>query len=188
MNFITHRDFVPYLLNWKEMFGEALEIGTERGAYAELILREWRGSVLHMVDPFITQPMEVYCDVVNTSPFEEFYKTWQRNMARFGERAVLHRKLSSEAVGDFANASLTFIHIDGNHSYANVREDLLLYWPKLKPGGLFSGHDYGDVDRPDYQCGVKKAVDEFARKFGLDLIITPPGWPTDVPSWFIWKP
>lgn len=189
MTFIKHRNFLAQLLNLKGMLGEGCEVGTERGGYADLILRDWNGRRLHMVDPFITQPMEEYRDVVNTSNFEEFFKTWQRNIQeRYGERAVLHRKFSHEAVLDFADASLDFVFIDGNHGYKWVKQDLELWWPKLRPGGLFGGHDYGTVDHPDYSCGVKQAVDEFVVAHRLEALITPEGYEGDVPSWWIWKP
>ena len=44
---------------------------------------------------------------------------------------------------------LDFIFIDGDHSYAGVLQDLVMYWPKIKDGGIFAGHDalLPDVNR-----------------------------------------
>jgi len=60
--------------------------------------------------------------------------------------------------------SLDFCYIDGNHTYEAVEKDLRMYWPRVKKGGLFAGHDYGD------QNGVKLAVDEFleGKEFFVD--------------------
>ena len=63
----------------------------------------------------------------------------------------------------FAEGSLDFVFIDGNHSYEFVREDIASWFPIIKRNGLFSGHDYGNEEFP----GVKRAVDEFARSKGL---------------------
>lgn len=34
---------------------------------------------------------------------------------------------------------------DARHDYCGVAEDLELWWPKVKPGGIFAGHDYIDA-------------------------------------------
>ena len=49
--------------------------------------------------------------------------------------------------------SLDFVFIDASHIYKYVAEDIDLWEPKVKKGGLVSGHD---LDFPD----VKKAVAE----------------------------
>jgi len=42
---------------------------------------------------------------------------------------VLIKKYSMDAVKDFADGSLDFIYIDGNHNYPHVVEDLC-FWAK----------------------------------------------------------
>ena len=44
------------------------------------------------------------------------------------------------------------------HDYKGVMEDLIHWWPKLKPGGMMAGHDYtlnmeprGEIDDPHKQ-------------------------------------
>lgn len=55
----------------------------------------------------------------------------------------------------FTDHSLDLVFIDALHAEASVREDITAWLPKVKPGGLLSGHDYGQWDCP----GVKPAVD-----------------------------
>ena len=50
-----------------------------------------------------------------------------------------------------------------------MRDDIAAWWPKLKPGGLFAGDDYGalpvqmiNFGQGLLSFGVKQAVDEFA--------------------------
>ena len=72
---------------------------------------------------------------------------------------------------DSYQASLMFhdyffdlIYIDANHSYAEVKKDIINWMPKLKNTGIIAGHDY-DRGWP----GVIKAVDEiFQKKFHLN--------------------
>jgi hypothetical protein len=58
------------------------------------------------------------------------------------------------------------IFIDGDHDYNAVKNDLINYYPKLKKGGIFAGHDYTE------DCGVATAVDEFSEENKLELSIS----------------
>ena len=83
---------------------------------------------------------------------------------------------------DFAKTipdnSLDFVYIDANHSYACVMDDMTAWTPKVRSGGIVSGHDYDIAD-------VKKAVDEYIAKHQYELYITDdavsPSW------WFVKK-
>lgn len=46
--------------------------------------------------------------------------------------------------------------IDADHRYEAVRDDIDTWLPKVQPGGIIAGHDYGHPDL----VGVKRAVDE----------------------------
>jgi predicted O-methyltransferase YrrM len=69
---------------------------------------------------------------------------------------------SAESAERFEDASLDFIFIDAAHDYNSVVKDLAAWWPKLKPDGIFAGHDY-----PWHE--VKKAVDEHAAANGYEV-------------------
>ncbi len=47
------------------------------------------------------------------------------------------------------------IFLDGDHSYKEVRRDIELWYPKVRPGGILCGHDY-ERQFP----GLKQAVNE----------------------------
>jgi hypothetical protein len=82
-------------------------------------------------------------------------------------------ELSSNAAGMFQLASGAVVYIDGNHRYEAVKEDILLYGPKVVTGGCICGHDYNN---PDVELnGEKQAVDEI---FGEpDLAFVDTSWP-----------
>ena len=46
------------------------------------------------------------------------------------------------AVKDFEDGSLDAIYIDACHEFECVQKDINMGRPKLKPGGLLSGHDF----------------------------------------------
>jgi predicted O-methyltransferase YrrM len=60
---------------------------------------------------------------------------------------------SSAAASLFENESLDFVFIDGNHWYDYVKKDIEAWLPKIKKGGMISGHDY-------QEAGVSTAVGE----------------------------
>jgi hypothetical protein len=117
----------------------------------------------------------------------------------------IDRGTSEDVVAYNVNDFFDFIHLDANHGYDpagewGIVQDLELWYPKLKSGGLFSGHDYynaacrpngtpnivaneADADLAAY--GVKKAVDEFAAKIGVEVQVTTRD---KLPSWWWVKP
>jgi predicted O-methyltransferase YrrM len=56
---------------------------------------------------------------------------------------------SVAAANHIPDESLDFVFIDGDHSYNAVIRDVGIYWNKVKPGGIFAGHDWQlpDVNR-----------------------------------------
>ena len=54
----------------------------------------------------------------------------------------------------FPLTKLDFIFIDGDHSYERCYEDLNLWYNKVRPGGIFAGHDFS-------LPGVNKALHQF---------------------------
>lgn len=55
-----------------------------------------------------------------------------------------------------------FIYLDARHDYDGIKEDMNAWWPLLKTGGLFAGHDFvEDGLNKAGLFGVQKAVKEF---------------------------
>jgi predicted O-methyltransferase YrrM len=70
----------------------------------------------------------------------------------YGGRAAIIEKPSLEAAKRFDDASLDFVFIDADHSFAAVCDDIKAWSPKVKPGGFVTGHDYDWAE-------VREAVD-----------------------------
>lgn len=64
-----------------------------------------------------------------------------------------HNKGSLEVAAEIPDKSIDVVFLDARHDYQSVSEDLAAWLPKLKAGGMVSGHD---IDRD----GVLRAVAE----------------------------
>ena len=130
-----------------------LEIGTWKGrstAFMGTRIKESGKNIkfyaIDIFGPFISEgklqdTSDIYQEFLeNIEPIKDFI------IAIKGDSRIIHNQ--------FQNNSFDFIFIDGGHDYESVIEDIRGWYPKLKPGGIFGGHD---IDWP----GVQKAVTEF---------------------------
>lgn len=69
-------------------------------------------------------------------------------------RIIVLEMDSNEALMKFQDNSLDFIFLDAHLTKEQVENDLKLWYPKLKNGGLFAGHDW-------FSNGVNVPVIEF---------------------------
>lgn len=161
---ISRREEFSTFLNKHKLTGEAAEIGVARGEFARLFLDRWHGRRLHLIDPWRRLPN--YVDVANVTD-EEHEANLAETINRLTphrDRICVHRACSHEAVRSFADNSLDFVYVDANHAYTSVREDLRLWYRKVRPGGILAGHDFVDGNFPQGEFGVASAVREFAKE------------------------
>lgn len=92
------------------------------------------------------------------STFADFQTNIKNN--RLEKVVIPLVKTSQEAAHEFNDQSLDMIFIDGDHSYEAVKQDIELWLPKLKTGGIIAFHDSFGFGFP----GTRKAVHEKAIK------------------------
>src|SRR5687767_8045714 len=145
-----------------------VEIGVWAGDLSAAILRAVRPARLHLLDPWAFAPDEAYEQAwyggTRAGSQAEMDEVYERVLQRFETEiadgvVVIHRSPSAEAAARFEDGSLDWVYVDGNHLYDYVRADLELFGPKLRPGGLLAGDDYGAAGWWD--DGVRRAVDRF---------------------------
>ena len=140
-----------------------LEIGCDIGDTAVFLLESNPTLFLNSIDPY-----ENYMDwngrMLNDR--EEWLTKMTERTNKFPGRFKLHRMTSDAAVDSFEDESFDFIFIDGLHTYEQLTIDCANYYPKLKPGGIFAGHDYTVIP------GVNKAANEFAAKINKQILTT----------------
>jgi hypothetical protein len=146
-----------------------IEIGVAAGDNSLSILKELPIEKLFLIDPYV--PFE---DALGSADYSADYKIAHDKLVEYPQ-VVWLRKTSESAIREFQNEeAVGFIYIDGNHSYESVKQDIMLYYPLVRDGGLLGGHDY----TPYYET-VMRGVDEFAEETKLELHTVFPDW------WFI---
>jgi predicted O-methyltransferase YrrM len=158
---------------------DCVEVGVERGVFAQSILGESPRSLL-LVDPWQHQDESIYKDINNVSN-DEFERKFQECKLKFGNdpRVTLCRSFSVQAAKLYSPESLDFVYIDAIHTKEAVAEDMDTWWPLIKLNGWLCGHDYQFAD-------VAEAVIEFINKnnLKLDVVTTETGPAT---SWGLQK-
>lgn len=82
------------------------------------------------------------------------------------DRVLWVKEFSIDAASRFDEESLDIVFIDANHKYGYVKEDLQAWWPKVRRGGIMSGHDFYSWAKNE---GVRRAVQRFAKSRGLKI-------------------
>lgn len=141
--------------------GVVAEIGVWRGELSERLLQLPALTQLLMVDPWEPSVLQTgegrwfVCGPGNTTvEMEESYGYAQKVATRAGGRACIIRRPSVDAAQDVPDGSLAAVLIDAQHFTDQVIADIRAWLPKLRPGGLIVGDDYGD-----YYPGVQRGVE-----------------------------
>ena len=147
-----------------------VEIGVQDGENARNILRSGIEK-LYLVDLWETQKKEDYIDGSRDIDFDVAYKR-SMELAKEDKRVTIMKTSSDEASKVFEPGSFDFIYLDANHHNPQFERDLENWYPLLKSGGLFGGHDYYDCNYEWYKCEVRTIVNRFARKNNLKVQLT----------------
>lgn len=140
-----------------------LEIGCDVGDTAYFLLENNPNLTLHSIDPYIDY---VDWNGNHLNSRDSMYYSVLKRMEKFGDRFILHRTTSDEKFSDFSDNQFDFIFIDGLHTYEQLSKDCVNYYSKVKPSGIFSGHDYHTIS------GVNRAANEFAISANKEILTT----------------
>jgi len=136
----------------------------------------WKGDLVLLLLKTYPEIMKYYCidlwkhyddftailkpkGVMKNCDFEQVYLNYIERTKKVKDRIINLRMTSKDASKKVADNSLDFIFIDANHATEYAKQDIQLWYPKVKKGGLMSGHDYGNK-----RFGVTEAVNELLPK------------------------
>jgi len=156
------------------------EIGVHEGRFSRRILDVVKPKRLHLIDPWKHEDGDLYQNALygglgpkGQTIMDDRYRKVREQFEeeiRFGQ-VMIHRDFSHVVVREFKADYFDWIYIDGNHLYEFVKQDLELYYPRVKPGGFLTGDDYGVSGW--WGDGVQRAVADFiSRNPDLTLKMT----------------
>lgn len=159
------------------------ELGVAEGNFSNDLLEAGVG-ILYSVDnwghiPHVTGDGNFPQDFHDAN-----YKAATEKLSKFGYRSLIFKGLTVGVASRIPDNFLDMVYLDAAHYYDGVISDLVSWYPKVKPGGIISGHDYLNVE--DY--GVNKAVNDFVKNIlnkDIEIITIPENNIKDASFYFI---
>jgi hypothetical protein len=172
MNIRGKRDFGKLINELELTYGA--ELGVAGGEFSEHLLKTSNLKILFSIDRW-----------TDHHDYKE-YLVAKEKLSQYNERSVILKLSFDEALQFFTDNSLEFIYIDGYaHTGFDKGKTLYDWWPKLKKGGVFAGHDYDEMyDDPP----MIKIVDNFSKVNDVEINVTEKGVNEEkFPSWYCIK-
>lgn len=145
------------------------EIGVYKGGFGEFLLPHC--SKLYLVDSWYRGGGFWHSGIENDSRVDtviNLLTVYKEEIERGRVEIVVdYSKNFLESVGD---GYFDFIYIDASHKFDDTLAELRLSRSKLKQGGHLFGDDY-DPNPKSRQHGVYRAVNEFTKEVGAELIL-----------------
>ena len=156
-DWVSTKGLAPYI----KRLGENVvgrEIGTCRAESTAFLLDKCPNVIkLYTVDPYVAY--DDWNGKITQDILDKFRDVAKKNLEKYADRVQMIREPSLEAAAkiaaEFDEPHFDFIFVDGDHSYDATLADCEAYYPLLKKGGLFCGHDYSNLE------AVNKAVNNF---------------------------
>jgi hypothetical protein len=148
-----------------------VEVGIFEGVFSIGMLSSDINLKWYGVDPYTHE----WCPKRKQPVWDKIYEEIMEKFMPFNNRFKLIRKPSHEGAEDIPNG-VDFVFIDGDHHYASVWKDIVLYEKKIRSGGILSGHDY-------YKESVAAAVHEYLKDHDRDLNIEKEFDPCEIFWW-----
>jgi hypothetical protein len=134
------------------------EIGVKSGRTSGELLTRLPEATLICVDPWAPYDDWPSWDQHKHSRNE---RGFDKIAKQFGPRITKLKMPSVVAARRIPDKSLDCVFIDADHSYLAVVADIDAWLPKVRPGGILSGHDYNNTAKYGNRFkGVDRAVDE----------------------------
>lgn len=151
-----------------------LEVGCFMGKSTAYLLQKIKESgkdiQVAVIDIFEAE-CDHHNDLIKENDNGTLLQIFNKNMKDLDFYPIIIQGKSAVKYKEFVDNSFSMIFIDAAHDYESVKADLNNFYPKLKSGGIFAGHDYGEKS-----CGVGQAVDEFVKENNLKLDVMTASW------------
>lgn len=152
------------LIRWvKELdFKIGVEVGVDHANFSKLMVDQNDQLKLYGVDPYLKYIK--YREYIDQADMDNVYVSAQLKMksAVASGRYEFIKKPSMEALKNFADESLDFVYIDGNHEEDFPYQDIKGWAKKVKKGGIIAGHDYVRIKVLNFT--IKDALKKYTKE------------------------
>lgn len=148
---------------FENTYKNVAEIGVAEGGMAKKVIEKCTGALdcYIMVEYLVTK--RLYAVMLETDMPGYLEQEYQKNPI------ALMRMSSEKSSKIIADKSLDLVFLDAQHEYDKVKQDIELWLPKVKDGGIICGHDYNPTNLfLEGFNGVGKAVSEIFGEVNLE--------------------
>jgi len=170
---IQNRNEIPEFLKNNHLNDKMCELGVRDGMNFDMLLTS-KPNLLVGIDAWKNDGIPGHNDLFFSGKnLERQYwtaiKRYSNPQICGKTRCLIIRDYTVNACKEFQDYFFNYLYIDADHTYEGISQDMKNFWPKVKVGGVFAGHDY--VDNSVYGSvvvfGVIRAVDEFIIKHNI---------------------
>lgn len=129
--------------------GVVVEVGVYAGELSRLLVKLPTLSMLTLVDSWKGSYMDLGQRSMTSTRTR--VRRWAKRQPKV---KVLHMD-SMDAVHQFDDESIDFWHTDGDHSHDGTYDDIVGWWPKVKPGCIMCGDN---LEIPTVRTAITQAA------------------------------
>lgn len=148
--------FVSPLRRWDVIVGLCqsidartyVEVGCKEGKTVGAVLAQCPQIRVVAIDPWAPQPKsdDAARETYEDWDFAKIEREFWENVGEHKNRCTMARATSEFASDNWRRYSLEPLHdvifLDALHDYASVKQDIALWWPKVREGGYLVLHDF----------------------------------------------
>lgn len=142
-NWFTYPALYKAVVDYFPSGSHFIEVGVWKGMSASFmaveIINSQKQIKFDCIDTWLgSEEHKDIAEVQNNTLYEKFLE----NIKPVAHIINPIRIDSVEASKNYADGSINFVFIDGDHSYEGCKRDILAWLPKIADGGILAGHDY----------------------------------------------
>lgn len=141
--------------------GRVVEVGCWEGRSTAAIANAAFPAVVHAVDTWAGSPGEISADLAGQ---RDVYATFTDNMAQLTRGNVEPHRMGWRDYHEADHGPIRFAHIDAEHTYREVFDNIEAFLPLIVAGGVLCGDD---AHHPPVIQAVNELLDGVRREASL---------------------
>lgn len=132
--------------------GDVVEVGCWTGRSTIALANACHPDTLHAVDTWLGSPGEISAELAAQ---RDVYAQFCRNVENHTAHNVTPHRMGWREYFATQNRPVKFAHIDAEHTFVEVRDNILALRPLMVPGGIICGDD---AHHPPIQQAVMETL------------------------------